>query len=300
MTLVQLKHLVSLAATGSFTRSARETFVTQPALSRSIQALEEELGQPLFDRVGHHSELTNFGHEIVRRARQLLIDADELVACGQRTADGRAGTLRVGLGSSPAAMLMAPILQLASKHKPTLRVGVSHGDSNQLAMGLRSRDLDALVVEVRSLKPAADLHVETLVQMQGGFLCRPGHPLTRVRGAIGFDDIARYPLASTLLDDDIARSMIELYGPKAHPDQCLSLQSNDLGSMVEVVRGSDVVMLAIPRAAPDLVVLPVKPMLPGAARFGLVTLADRTEAPAMPLLREVLRKALGVPYRQPR
>lgn len=137
-------------------------------------------------------------------------------------------------------------------------------------------------------------HVETLVQMQGGFLCRPGHPLTRVRGAIGFDDISRYPLASTLLDDDIARSMIELYGPKAHPDRCLSLQSNDLGSMVEVVRGSDVVMPAIPRAAPDLVVLPVKPMLPGAARFGLVTLADRTEAPAMPLLREVLKNALGV------
>jgi hypothetical protein len=80
-----------------------------------------------------------------------------------------------------------------------------------------------------------------------------------VRGAIGFDALARYPLASTLLDDDIARSMIELYGPEAHPDHCLSLQSNDLGSLVKVVRESDVIMQGIPRAAPDLVALPVKP-----------------------------------------
>ncbi|MBB4224867.1 LysR family transcriptional regulator [Variovorax guangxiensis] len=293
MTLVQLRHLVSLATTGSFTRSARETFVTQPALSRSIQALEDELGQPLFDRVGHHSELTNFGREIVRRARQLLIDADELVACGQRTADGGAGTLRVGLGSSPAAMLMVPILQLAAKHKPTLRVGVSHGDSSQLVMGLRNRDLDALVLEVRSLKPATDLRVETIVQMPGCFLCRPGHPLTRVRSTLSFEDLTRYPLASTLLDDDIARHMIEIYGPKAHPDHCLSLQSNDLGSLVKVIRESDAVMLAVPRAAPDLVALRVRPELPGGARFGLVTLADRAEAPAMPLLRKVLREVLA-------
>lgn len=87
--------------------------------------------------------------------------------------------------------------------------------------------------------------------------------------------------------------MIELCGPKAHPDHCLSLQSNDLGSMVNVVRQSDVVILAIPRTAPDLVVLPVKPMVPGATRFGLVGLADRTEAPAMPLLRTVLKDVLG-------
>ena len=55
MTLVQLRHLISLAQSGSFTRSAEALFLTQPALSRSIRALEEELGQPLFDRLGRRS-----------------------------------------------------------------------------------------------------------------------------------------------------------------------------------------------------------------------------------------------------
>ena len=65
MTLVQLRHLASLAQTGSFRRSAEALFLTQPALSRSIQALEEELGQRLFDRIGWRSELTPFGLSLI-------------------------------------------------------------------------------------------------------------------------------------------------------------------------------------------------------------------------------------------
>jgi DNA-binding transcriptional LysR family regulator len=67
MTLVQLRHILSLARTGSFTRSAEAVFLTQPAFSRSVRALEIELGQPLFDRVGKRSEPTPFGREILQR-----------------------------------------------------------------------------------------------------------------------------------------------------------------------------------------------------------------------------------------
>ncbi len=84
MTLVQLKHLISLAETGSFSKSAGLLFLTQPALSRSIRSLEQALGQPLFDRVGRHSELTPFGQEALARARELVQAADELRRAGQR------------------------------------------------------------------------------------------------------------------------------------------------------------------------------------------------------------------------
>ncbi|WP_157991659.1 LysR family transcriptional regulator, partial [Caldimonas tepidiphila] len=73
MTLVQLRHLISLAESGSFSRSAEALCLTQPALSRSILALEQELGQPLFDRIGRRSELTPFGREALARARQLVL-----------------------------------------------------------------------------------------------------------------------------------------------------------------------------------------------------------------------------------
>jgi phosphomannomutase len=61
MTLVQLKHLITLAETGSFSRSAEALFLTQPALSRSIRALEDDLGLRLFDRSTRHVSLTAEG-----------------------------------------------------------------------------------------------------------------------------------------------------------------------------------------------------------------------------------------------
>ena len=57
MTLVQLRHLISVAQTGSFSRSAEAMHLTQPALSRSVRALEQELGIPLFDRIGRHRDV---------------------------------------------------------------------------------------------------------------------------------------------------------------------------------------------------------------------------------------------------
>ena len=78
MTLVQLRHLIELATNGSFSQSAIKLHLTQPALSRSIKALEDELGQLLFDRVGRKNEITAFGLHVVERARLLVDEANEL------------------------------------------------------------------------------------------------------------------------------------------------------------------------------------------------------------------------------
>src|SRR5256885_3405188 len=95
MTLVQLRHLRSVSQTGSFSRSAEAMHLTQPALSRSVRALEQELGIPLFDRIGRHSELTAFGREMLGRTRALVAEADELRDRGRQLREGAAGTVRV-------------------------------------------------------------------------------------------------------------------------------------------------------------------------------------------------------------
>lgn len=292
MTLVQLRHLLSLAETSSFTRSAKALYLTQPALSRSIRALEAELGAALFDRIGRHSELTPFGRDMVERARQLVFDAQELVAHGRQVRDGVAGKLRVGLGSGPSVMLTAPLLKAVANRQPSPRIEIACGDLAQLLQALRNRQLDALIVEVRSLPSAVDLQVSTLAEMRGAFMCRPGHPLVRRRGSLDFDAVRRFPIASTRLGADIAREMTEAYGPDAHPDECVTLRCSEISSLAEVVRDSDAILFAIRAAAPDLVELPLKPALRTTARFGMVTLAGRSEAPALPLLRELVKTLL--------
>jgi DNA-binding transcriptional LysR family regulator len=292
MTLVQLRHLISLAQTGSFSQSAAALFLTQPALSRSIRALENELGQPLFDRIGRRSELTPFGRGAVERARELVLASDDLRDSGRLVADAQEGVLRIGMGSGPGAMLMTPLLLKMAQERPRLCVEIARAGTELLVQALRERALDALVVDARSLRPAPDLHAQFMHDMRGAFMVRRGHPLARRRGNPSFDDLRRYPIASTPLSDEVARILVERYGPRAHPGECVTLRCEEIPSLIEVARRSDTVLLAIRAAAPDLVELKLQPELAASARFGLVTLIRRTAPPGLTVVRALMTQLL--------
>jgi DNA-binding transcriptional LysR family regulator len=292
MTLVQLRHLVALAQTGSFSKAAQAQFLTQPALSRSIHALEDELGMPLFDRIGRGIELTPFGRETLARAHQVLSEAEELQGSGQRLREGEAGVLRIGMGSGPGAMLMTPLLMQMAQERPRLHVEIARAGTDLLVQALRARTLDALVVDARSLRPAPDLHAEFLQEMRGAFMVRRGHPLLRRRQALRFEDLLRHPIASTPLSDEVVRVLVERYGSSAHPDACVTLRCEEIPSLVAVAKRSDAVLLAIRAAAPELIELTLQPELGATARFGLVTLARRTEPPALGAVRALMLQLL--------
>ena len=292
MTLVQLRHLVALAESGSFSRSAEACFVTQPALSRSIRGLEDELGQALFDRVGRRAELTAFGAEVLARARRVLDEADELRACGPRAKDAALGRLCLGMASGPAALLATPLLLQVAQRHPGLHVELTRGNIDLLAQALRSRRVDALVIEVRALDPAPDLKVEVLAQLRGAFMCRPGHPLLRQRGARRFPDLLRYPIITTPLGDEVTRALVGQYGTQAHPSAFVTQRSDDIASLVDVARESDAVLLAVRATAPGLAEITLSPPLGAQAHFGLVTLARRSEAPALPAARQFMQRLL--------
>ncbi len=292
MTLVQLRHLIALAQTGSFSKAAQAQFLTQPALSRSIRALEDELGMALFDRIGRRIELTAFGRATLERARLLVSDAEELQGSGRRSREGERGVLRIGMGSGPGAMLMTPLLMTVALEHPQVHVEIARGGTELLVHSLRARTLDALVVDARSLKPAPDLRSDLTFEMRGAFMVRRGHPLTRRRGGLDFETLSRYPIASTPLSDEVARILIARYGPQAHPEHCVTLRCEEVASLVEVAEHSDAVLLAIRAAAPALVELTMRPALDATARLGLVTLARRSEAPLLPIVRELMRQRL--------
>lgn len=291
MTLVQLKHLIELASSGSFSQSAHKLHLTQPALSRSIKALEDELGQPLFDRVGRRNELTAFGTQIVQRARALVDEANELRRTGQLLKSGELGQLRVGMGSGPGAMLMTPLLMVMAHEHPQAHINISRGSTALLVQALRDRLLDALILDIRSLQPAADLKVEALKEMKGTFMCRPNHPLAKKR-SVSFDMLRHYPIASTPLSDEVARILMERFGPQAHPDQLVNLRCEEISSLLDVARSSNAIVLAIRASAPDLVELAITPALNAKARFGLVTIASRTEPPLLGKVRALMHEVM--------
>lgn len=292
MTLVQLRHLLSLAQTGSFRRSAEALYITQPALSRSIQALESELGQPLFDRVGRRTELTAFGQEVRIRAQRLVAEAEHLRESALRNKEGQDGRLRLGLSSGPAAVLAPALMrQMVSRH-PGARLEIFQGQFEQLELALRDRRLDALVADARLIPPSASLQIEPAGELRGAFLCRPGHPLTRKRAPLRFSALLEYPLITSFLSDEINRMLLERYGPEAHLEDRLSARCESLDTLATVARSTDAIMLAVRAAAPDLHELALRPALNLGARFALVTLPGRSEPRLLQVLRTLIKRTL--------
>ena len=300
MNLRHLEHWLALADTGSFSRAAEKLHITQSALSRSIQALEEDRGGPLVDRVGKKNELTPLGRSVLERARRIVQEAQELKQGAALLQQGGLGSLRVGLGSGPGAMLMTPWLRYMAENHPTVHVAVSRGSTELQLTQLRERDLDALVVDVRRVEAAPDLKMSHVVEMRAGFVCRQGHPLLSFQpDAVPFDALLSYPIASIPLSQEVARLLVDHYGPKANPAQMTTLQCDDIASLLDVVGQTDAIYLGIVGAAREgivrgrLVELGMCTPLQGQARLGLITLAGRTELPAMSVFREFVQKNLS-------
>jgi len=289
VTLVQLRHFVVLAETGTFMQASRALFLTQPALTRSIQGLEDELGGRLFDRLGRRIELTPFGHEVLQRARRLVADAEALKQTGKGLHAGLIGSLRIGLSSGPGALLSTPLMLHMAQHHPRLQLQISRGNTAVLIDELRDQHLDAAVVDARSVRPSADLQVSQVFELAAGFLVRPDHPLVQRGKPVTLDDALAYPIASTPLSEEVARLLIDRFGPRANPDDMVTLRSDETLNIVEVARRSHAIVLTANAAAEGLVPLDMSPPLNATARFGMVTLSRRQEAPALRILRQWLQ-----------
>lgn len=293
MTLVQLRHFVVLAELGSFAQASRTLFLTQPALSRSIRGLEDEFGASLFDRLGRRIALTPFGQEVLKRARRLVSDADALKAAGKGLQEGLIGKFRIGFSSAPGALFSTPLMLHMAQHYPKLHVQISRGSTAVLVNELRDQRLDAALVDVRSIIPSADLQVTQVFELSAGFLVRPGHPLASAHHPLTLDDLMRFPIASTPLSDEVARILVSRYGPRANPDDMVTLRCDETLSIVALARRADVIVLTVNAVAPDLVSLNVAPSLGASARFGLATLSDHEEAPALQIVAGLLEKWIG-------
>lgn len=296
MNIKHLEHLLAMADLGSFSRAAEKLFITQSALSRSIQSLESELGGKVLDRIGKRNELTPLGMEVVARARHIVRDAAELRLSAKLLQDGVATTIRVGLGSGPAALLMGTLMLRAAK-MPQMRVTVTQGPVELQILQLRSRQIDAMVVDMRRVVPTTDLNIESLVELRAGFIVRAGHPLANKRN-VSMKEVLQYPVACTPLSDEVSRLLVDQYGLQANPAEMVKLRCDDIPRLISAVYESDAIFLGVVATASEglergeLVELNVRPKLAANARFAYVTLAGRTEAPSMTYFRSFVNEYL--------
>lgn len=140
MELRQLRYFVAVAEEGNISRAAQKIFMTQPALSRQIKALEEEIGQCLLERQAHSIRLTSTGETLLREARELLQHADQTLERVRAASQGV--RLRVGYAPSLASGLLSEAVATFAQKHPNARVELLDLSTKEMLAGLENDTLD--------------------------------------------------------------------------------------------------------------------------------------------------------------
>ncbi|HRY50412.1 MAG TPA: LysR family transcriptional regulator [Candidatus Paceibacterota bacterium] len=143
MELRQLRYFVAVAEEGNISRAAKKIFLTQPALSRQIKALEDEIGQCLLERQAHSIRLTPVGEALLREARELLQHAEQMIE--RVHSAGRGVRLRVGYAPSLAAGMLSVAVENFTQVHPNARVELFDLATKEMLDGLESGKLDVVV-----------------------------------------------------------------------------------------------------------------------------------------------------------
>lgn len=190
MELRQLRYFVAVAETSNISRAAQKIFLTQPALSRQIKSLEDEIGQCLLERSAHSIRLTPAGDALLSEARELLQRADVMLE--RVRAAGQTVRLRVGYAPSLASGLLSGAVENFAQKHPAARVELFDLSTKEMLAGLEGDTLD-VALSVGQKRDGRGLKWTPLVQVSWKLAVNRQHPLAR-RKQVTAAEVAREPL----------------------------------------------------------------------------------------------------------
>ena len=216
MNLRVLKSFLVVCQTGNITKAADALHISQPALSRQMQDLEEEVGTPLLVRGKRQVSLTAAGLHYQMRVRELLAlsenaarEAKEAAGKGELT-----GQVRIGVVESRAMALLAREISRWQKEHPRVQFNVYSGNGDAIGSKLDRGELDYGIV-IEPVEVAKYRVLKYPVRERWGFIVREGSPLWG-RESVTLAEAKKRPLIlpfRNLVEDEVAGWFAELPGP---------------------------------------------------------------------------------------
>jgi len=299
MNIRQLRHFLAVVDLGSLSAAAEGVHLSQPALSRSLRALENVLRVPLFDRQDRRLRPTPYALAYLERARRMVFDDNEGARSLALMREGELGSLAIGMGSSIARLLLAPLMLEMLDKAPGLRMSAMVQSTDVLHAALLKEQLDFFIGDVRIARHDPDMVIEPLYPCTFGWFARAGHPLAARRN-VKMADLSAYPLvAAGYADESVERRIADLYGLGIPIGDHFSLSTSDLGTVHALLASSDAVAPSTAIAVLDplnagvVVPLDVTPRLDLDLTLGIVHRAGRTLVPASARAFEFIRASFA-------
>ncbi|OXB02010.1 LysR family transcriptional regulator [Flavobacterium plurextorum] len=235
MEIYQLEYFIKTAEVLHFTKAAELCFVTQSGLSQQIKKLEEELGMPLFKRIGKKVQLTEAGSvflihakkvvENVENGKQAIEDLNEMIG----------GELRLGV-TYIFGLLILPVINAFAKTYQNLKIVVEYGTTEALEQKLLTNELD-LVLVISSHEIELPIQKVPLFTSNMVMAVSKSHSLASL-GKIPFKKIEDVPLILPGKGSN-SREYVEVLFKKYNMKPKISIELNSIHALLQMVENSD-------------------------------------------------------------
>jgi len=284
MDIRRLGHIVALADRRNFARAAQQLALSQPALTRSIQAAEAEYGMRLFDRGPAEVTPTPAGEFVIERARRLLFDSRCLRRDVDLYRDRKLGDVSFGFGPFPAETVMPDLVAMIRTSYPEARLRVEVGNWESLARQLRAEHIELFVADVRDVEPGSELSIRSFRRERGAFFVRPEHPLASLT-SVSLAQLWHYGVASVRLPTSVQRSIAGLLGLSAGAALPLALECDHIATLKRAAMATNTALAITPAAVTaeldrgELLPLVIHDLGDVYSEVGIVTLRGRSLSP---------------------
>ena len=178
MDIANLQTFVTVAETGSFSHASEQLFLTQPAISKRVATLEDELGTALFDRIGRTVSLTEAGRALLPRARSILLEVEDSRRAISNLSGQVSGKLSIGTSHHIGLHRLPPVLRLFNKTYPDVELDIHFMDSEEACRAVEHGDLELGIVTL-PLYPSNLLHTKEIWPDPLSIVVGNSHPLAK-------------------------------------------------------------------------------------------------------------------------
>lgn len=231
MDVKQLKALVTVAEVGSVTRAAELLHLVQPAVTRQIRTLEQELGVPLFERTRQGMRPTEAGAIMVGRARRALNELERARAEVQPAPGAVTGIVTVGLLESTSELLAEPLVAALARDRPGIELRLLTAYSGYLQQWLDDGDLDLTLLY--DLDSTPSLNARPLVR-EHLWVAAPASTGLRADRPVPFTEAAAHPLIMPAPGHGL-RALIDSAAGRARTAMDIVVQTNSMNVQKRLV-----------------------------------------------------------------
>ncbi len=218
---------------GSITRAAREQHITQPALTRSIQNMEDRIGGPLLIRNSRSITPTEAGDVLYRYAQLIIRQAEFAVRDVTAISRGEQGHVHIGIGSLFAPSLIRHIIPDVTERFPGLHLRITEGFFEDLVNAMRRGDIDVIVSNFPPDVVPPDVTLKPLFSVGTEFVAGAAHPLAQLdhvtTSALQQADwaIVKHPHIVSFIESFFARSSL--------PPPSVAVETSSLSTLKDLV-----------------------------------------------------------------